>query len=238
MNKIVLFLLLAAVAVFATFGFIKAQKLNRQSKELLTIISEVPPLQKISNNEFDAPISTWQTYVSDSQNISDKLKQIDYIPANLRDKLDNFYSKESTEQKLKEIRYYQLLTDGQRRIGVKDNPEKGSKGQIESVLKDLDKTIGNLEKEFISISSDDSEYNSYFSKIQSESAIFTKQQNDKWKTMTYESPSVEINGVALNKSFNEFRVALVNSLNKQVDLQKEIQDDIKGIGGKIWVSPF
>ena len=230
---IIIIILLSVVAIGA-LGFVRAQKIKEQAKELQSITASTLNLNPIGRNEFEIKVDDWENYAKEAPSTKNKLTEVKYLSDGLKKDLDNFYS-EQAQNKTAEAKYLQILIDGQRRVDLMNESTKKSKGQIESVLGDLSKFQNDLDQNNSSL---DPKFDSHIIKIMAEQIAFKNYLLIKHDEMNYESPAVEIKTTTLNNTVEDFKKVLIVSLNDWVDLQNKIQDQILQMSQIGWVNPF
>ena len=205
-----------------------------RQEELQGITASTLNLIPIGENEFEIKVNDWENYAKEAALIKNKLAEINYLPINLKENLNNFYSKQA-QNKAAGAKYLQILIDGQRYVDLMNESTKKSKGQIETVLDSLNKFQNDLNQNNSSL---EPEIDSYIVKIMAEQANFKNYLVNEHDKMNYDSPAVEIKTTTLNDAVEDFKKVLIASLNEWVDLQNKIQDQILQMDQIIWTNPF
>ena len=231
---VIISIILLSVVVIGVLGFVQVQKIKEQAKELQGITSSTLNLNPIRENEFEIKVNDWENYAKEASSIKNKLTEIKYLPIGLKGDLNNFYS-EQVQNKAAEAKYLQILIDGQRHVDLMNESTKKSKGQIESVLGDLNKFQNDLNQNNSSL---EPEFDFFIVKIMTEQTNFKNYLVEEHDKMNYESQAVEIKTTSLNTAVENFKKALTVSLNDWVDLQNKIQNQILQMNQTVWVNPF
>lgn len=231
---IVLVLILLGVIGIGSWGYAKAQGVKKQAEQLSAITSSTFILMPIAATASAIEIKDWQTYAEKSLTTKDSLAGISNLPTSLQDKLTVFFSAQA-EDKLKEATYLQFLLDGQGKLGLANNSDAKSKGQIETILGELNNLEQNLNQSGLSLGP---KFDPYLKKLPAETANFKNNLVSAHDKMGYNDPSVQIDTTALNNMVIELSQALTKSLNDQVTLQNSIQAEITNMSKTKWVNPF
>lgn len=237
MKKVIIvigIIILLSVVVIGVLGFVQAQKIKEQAMELQSVTASTLNLAPVREGDFEINTDSWGKYAQAVQSIKDKIIVMNYLPPDLRESLDKFYSEQS-QIEVNEAKYLQYLLDGYRHLGLMNETSQESKGQIESILGELSKLQSNLNQTNLQLGP---EFDFYTAKMKTDEADFKKYLTQKYEAMSYQSPSVEIKTSPLNKTVEDFRKVLTVSLNDWVDLQNKIQNQILQMSQTSWVNPF
>lgn len=231
---VVFVLILLSVILIGALGFFRAHKIKQEAKKLQDITYSTLNLNPIAESQFELNISEWEKYAQGAPSVKNEIGGINYLSVSLKENLNNFYS-DQAQNRVKEVKYLQFLIDGQRYVGLTEDLSKKSKGQIESVLDELDKMQNNLNQNNLSLGP---EFSSYIDKIETEQINFKNYLLEEHDKMNYESPAVEIKTTTLNNAVENLKKAIIKSLNNWIGLQDEIKNQILEMGKINWVNPF
>lgn len=231
---VIIIIILLSVVAIGVLGLVRAQKIKEQAKEIENFTALTPDFNPIREDEFEIKVNDWENYAREALFIKNKLTEINYLSINLKENLNNFYS-EQAQSKADEAKYLQILIDGQRYVDLMNESTKKSKGQIESVLSDLSKFQNDLNQRSSLL---EPEFDSYIVKIMAEQTNFKNYIVKEYNKMNYESPAVEIKTTSFNNAVEDFKKAIIKSLNDWIKLQNEIKIQVLQMGQIIWANPF
>jgi hypothetical protein len=240
MNKKTIIYIIAAFFLIITIiigilGYIEAREIKTQAEQIKEITAETLNLKPVRDDEFELPIKDWGSVAQKTESIKTDLNKFDRMPKLLKEDIEKFYS-EQTAKRMEEARFLQSLIDNQRKIGLQDKISEKSKGQIETVLNDIEKFKNefNQEKSFFA----GSDFDSDIMKLQIEANNFENYLKMLYGRMTYESGKVSVETTSLNNIFEELKIKLIESLNGWVSFQEKIKGEISNMGANIWINPF
>jgi type II secretory pathway pseudopilin PulG len=230
---IIIVVIILAILGIGILGYIKAQDLKKQGKEVEQITADTMKLMRTNSNDPEISLTDWKNLSDKAPTIKSDFEKITTVPNSLKNNLDQFYSAKAQE-KYKEAQYLQFLLEGQSSLDLKNNTPK-SKGQIETVLSEFDKLQNNLSQSDLSLGPD---FSTMQKKVEQEATAYKSSLTDLASKMDFNSPSVQLNTAGFDKAVDELKMAIVDSLNQWVDLQDSIKQEISDLANKNWVNPF
>ncbi len=228
-SVIVLMLLIA----FGIWGYVKAQDVKKQAKNLEQITSDTLTLSQVETNNIATSLAGWKALSDKASLLRGQLESIEGFPSALKDDLTKFYSAQA-QDKYVEVQYLQLLAEGQSSMDLKSASPK-SKGQIESVLQRYDELQNGLSRNNLALGPS---FNALLAKTEQEASAFRKSASDIHDKMTYESPSVQLSTAGFDKAIDELKMAIANDLNEWVSLQGKIKGEMTDLGSANWINPL
>jgi len=232
---VIVVLIILGGAGFGIWGYAKAQDAKKQAKELEQITAGTMDLKKIDSNAVEISLSEWKNLSDKAPSMATELASITLVPESLKNEVGDFYSAKA-QDKYKEAQYLQVLLEAKRRLGLdaKAGAEK-SKGQIETVLKELDNLQNEVNQKNLSLGP---EYDTQMKKLEQEVTTFKTSTSDLASKMNFDSPSVQLNSAGLDRAIDELKMAVSKSLNDYVELQDKIKNEISGLATGNWVNPL
>lgn len=231
--KILAIFIIVAGIILGVWGYIMGQDFKRQGQELQELTEGTLNLEPITAHQENLPITIWQDYVNRSSNIYEKIENYPALQADIQLKIKEFYGAKAND-KFGEIKYLQFLNNFQKELDLKNNTPK-SKGQIETILENFDTLKNSATTENLSLGPD---YNSYIESLDKESTDFKESLNTMQANMTADSPATQLRVADLDKTIDELKLAITESLNDWIDQQNIIQEEINKLAQTSWVMPL
>jgi len=229
----ILVVVILVAAGLGIWGFVKAQQVKEQGRELQELTADTMVLKEINPSDFEIELAGWRNLAEKAPSIKQELDKISTIPGPLANKVFQFYDAKA-QDKYKEAQYLQILLNGQRKLDLKSIEPK-SKGQIETILAEFEKMQNNLTQSDISLGP---EFNTLKTKLEQEAGTYKTNLTDLYNKMNSSSPATQISAAGLDKAVDDLKDALVKSLNEYVQLQNEIKRDIANLANANWVWPL
>jgi hypothetical protein len=229
----IIIIILLGVIGLGVWGYLKAQEVKKQNKEIQQITADTLVLEKINQNDTEIALSGWKKLAEKATSTGNDLDNIASAPSSLRESVSQFYGAQA-QDKYEEAQYLQFLIDGQQKMDLKSTQPK-SKGQIETVLSEFNKLQNNINQNSLSLGP---EFNTQMKKAEQEAETFVASLNNLISKMNSESPATQISSAGLDKAADDLKQAIIESLNKHVDLQDKIKKEISDLSNINWVNPF
>ncbi len=226
-------IVIIAIIAIGIWGYVKAQSVKQEGRELDQIALQFMVLEEIEPKDVSVPLQSWKNLYNNTTVIKEQIDTFDTIPSSLKDKMNEFFSVKLAD-KYMEVQYLQLLMNGERKFNLKDQQPK-SKGQIEEVVKAIEATRKEIVDNNLSLGP---EYNEKMKELEKETDSFLNMCNDIISKTTYESPATQLGTAGMDKALDSLKAEIIQSLNDFVGLQNEIKREVSNLVSSNWINPL
>ena len=226
-------ILICLAAGLGIWGYLKAQEIKKQGDLIERATSETTSLEMVKQDQIEISLLPWKNLAENSSRVLDELENVDFASADLREKIGEFYSAQAKD-KYHEAKYMQVLIETQRKLDLKNQQPK-SKGQIESILTEFSNMQNIVTENNLSLGP---KFNTTYNKVEQEAMTFKSSLTDLSGKMNSQSSPVQLSSAGFDKSVDELKQEIANSLNEWVDLQNEIRNQIGDMKSTNWIMPL
>ncbi len=219
-------------ASFGVWGYITAQDVRQQGRDLQRITSDTTRLSRSQFDQSTIKLKYWKLLSDQATSVKSEIQSIHAASETLKANLNSFYSNEASNR-YAEIQYLKVLTESQRKLDL-DNSQSKTKEQIDALLNDLNQFELNLS----SVSINNAGLAGHLADLGYQITTLKRSLEYQSGEASILDSEYEVNTADLSKSINNLRQEIIKALDSWVSLQDQIKNEMDGMPEAVWVNPL